>query len=90
MQRAALGGNEWHQYWVPLGVGLPSPKPLITSKHQGWGGDRVSAGAKGPGSDRGCRAQSPGCSRVAHRPPTGLYVPPSAPLAPPVLLGAIS
>ena len=64
---------------MPLSAGLPSPHPLITTEHQGRGGDRVSAGTQGPGSDRGCRAQSPGRSRMAPSSPTGLRVPPSAP-----------
>lgn len=75
---------------VPLGAGLPSPHPLITTEHQGRGGDRASAGTQGPGSDRGCRAQSPGLSRMAPSSPAGLRVPPSAPVSQPVLSGAVS
>ena len=72
---------------VPLGAGLPSPHPLITTEHQGRGGDRASAGTQGPGSDRGCRAQSPGLSRMAPSSPAGLRVPP---LQPPSASAALS
>lgn len=68
----------------------PESPPLITTKHQGRCGDRVSAGTQGPGSDRGCRARSLGRSRAAPSSPTGLHVPPSAPLSQPILLGAVS
>ena len=66
---------------------VPTP---ITTKHQSRCGDRVSAGTQGPGSDRGCRARSPGRSRAAPSSPTGLHVPPPAPLSQPVLLGAVA